>query len=111
MHLLPLESVRILFIPFFFCMTPSKQLLITTTLGHTSCVGKHLAIAQIRLVAANLISRYRIEFAPGEGSGEAVERDMKDQLTARPGRFHLIFVPRRMDTLPVGNEESKGLVQ
>ncbi|KAJ9260547.1 hypothetical protein DTO212C5_8476 [Paecilomyces variotii] len=79
--------------------------------GHTSCVGKHLAIAQIRLVAANLISRYRIEFAPGEGSGEAVERDMKDQLTARPGRFHLIFVPRGMDTLPVGNEESKGLVQ
>lgn len=63
-------------------------------LGRTSCVGKHLALAQIRSVVSSLVSQYRIEFAPGEDNGEAVKRDMRDQLTARPGEFHLVFVPR-----------------
>jgi hypothetical protein len=51
-------------------------------------------MAQIRSVVASLVSQYRIEFAPGENNGEAVERHMKDQLTARLGKFHLLFMPR-----------------
>ncbi|EED14653.1 cytochrome P450, putative [Talaromyces stipitatus ATCC 10500] len=62
--------------------------------GRTACVGKHLAMVQIPSVVTSLVSQYRIEFAPGENNGEAVERDMKDQLTARPGKFHLLFMPR-----------------
>ncbi|KAJ5529440.1 hypothetical protein N7527_002833 [Penicillium freii] len=62
--------------------------------GRTSCVGRHLALAQIRLVAAALVFHYRIEFAPGENNGEAVERDMKDQLTAQPGACRLVFQSR-----------------
>ncbi|KAJ5754144.1 cytochrome P450 [Penicillium nucicola] len=60
----------------------------------TSCVGRHLALAQIRLVAAALVSKYQIKFAPGAGLGEAVERDMRDQLTAQPGACWVVFHPR-----------------
>ncbi|KAJ6008772.1 hypothetical protein N7522_003788 [Penicillium canescens] len=63
-------------------------------IGRTSCVGRHLALAQIRLLAAALVSRYRVQFAPGENWGEAVERDMKDQLTAQPGACRLVFERR-----------------
>ncbi|KAF9249319.1 hypothetical protein DTO013E5_8509 [Penicillium roqueforti] len=62
--------------------------------GRTSCVGRHLALAQIRLVTAALMFHYRIKFAPGENNGEAVERDMKDQLTAQPGACRLVFQSR-----------------
>ncbi|KAJ5963974.1 uncharacterized protein N7479_003850 [Penicillium vulpinum] len=62
--------------------------------GRTSCVGRHLALAQIRLVTAALVFHYRIEFASGENNGEAVERDMKDQLTAQPGACRLVFQRR-----------------
>lgn len=64
-----------------------------TSLGRRVCVGKNLALTQIRLVATILLSRYRVHFAPGE-TGEAVERDMRDQLTAQPGRYAVVFEPR-----------------
>lgn len=63
------------------------------SLGRRTCVGKNLALTQMRLVCAILLSKYRFRFAPGE-TGEAVERDMRDQLTARPGRFEAIFERR-----------------
>ncbi|KAJ6124316.1 hypothetical protein N7471_011633 [Penicillium samsonianum] len=62
--------------------------------GRTSCVGRHLALAQIRHVTAALVFHYRITFASGENNGEAVERDMKDQLTAQPGACRLVFQSR-----------------
>ncbi|KAJ6179762.1 hypothetical protein N7519_010223 [Penicillium mononematosum] len=62
--------------------------------GRTSCVGRHLALAQIRLVTAALVFHYRITFASGENNGEDVERDMKDQLTAQPGACRLVFQSR-----------------
>ncbi|OKO95665.1 Tryprostatin B 6-hydroxylase [Penicillium subrubescens] len=61
--------------------------------GRRVCVGKNLALTQIRLVATILLSRYHVRFAPGE-TGEAVERDMRDQLTAQPGRYAVVFEPR-----------------
>ncbi|KAJ6150683.1 cytochrome P450 [Penicillium chermesinum] len=59
--------------------------------GNTMCVGKNLALTQIRLVLATLISRYTFEFAPNNKHGEFLERDMKDQLRAQPGPCHVIF--------------------
>ncbi|KAJ5937093.1 cytochrome P450 [Penicillium verhagenii] len=60
-------------------------------LGKTSCVGKNLALTQIRFVVAALVSRYHFEFTPDDPNGELVERDMKDQLTAQPGPCHVVF--------------------
>ncbi|KAJ5622751.1 cytochrome P450 [Penicillium lividum] len=62
--------------------------------GNTSCVGKNLALTQIRMVAAALVSRYHLDFAPESKNGELVEKEMKDQLTAQPGPCHLVFTPR-----------------
>ncbi|PYI03141.1 putative cytochrome P450 [Aspergillus sclerotiicarbonarius CBS 121057] len=62
--------------------------------GNTSCVGKNLALTQIRLVVAALVMRYRITFAACSPDGERVEAEMKDQLTAQAGPCWLKFSPR-----------------
>ncbi|KAL3429833.1 cytochrome P450 [Aspergillus tetrazonus] len=61
--------------------------------GRRVCVGKNLAITQVRLVAAILLLRYRVRFAPGE-TGQAFEQDLRDQLTAQPGRCRVVFERR-----------------
>lgn len=63
--------------------------------GRFGCVGKNLALMEIRAVTAALLSRYDLEFAPGTGRGEGVERDMGDQFTATPGRLELVFSERK----------------
>ncbi|OTA95489.1 hypothetical protein M434DRAFT_379728 [Hypoxylon sp. CO27-5] len=63
-------------------------------IGRNGCAGKNLAMHQLRFVIATLLSKYHIRFAPGEKNGEAVERDMKDQLTATPGNLVLVFERR-----------------
>jgi hypothetical protein len=59
-------------------------------IGRTSSVGKQLALAQLRLVAARLLSKYRYCFAESKGI-KSFENDMKDQLTAKPGKLILVF--------------------
>ncbi|OCL04252.1 cytochrome P450 [Glonium stellatum] len=61
--------------------------------GRRACVGKNLALIQIRLLTSALLLKYRVRFAPGE-TGVAVEDNMKDQLTAQPGKFYAIFEKR-----------------
>ncbi|CAI6341820.1 unnamed protein product [Periconia digitata] len=61
--------------------------------GRRACVGKPLALAQIRLVLANVIDKFKFAFAPGVDVA-SVERDMKDYLTATPGKFSLVFEKR-----------------
>ena len=59
-------------------------------LGRRACVGKNLALTQIRLVIATLLPKYHIRFAPGQDV-DIVERDMRDQMTANPGKCEVIF--------------------
>ncbi|KAI9698907.1 MAG: hypothetical protein M1820_007328 [Bogoriella megaspora] len=61
--------------------------------GRTSCVGKNLALTEIRMVVASLFAHFNVYFPPGD-KGEAVERDMRDQLTANPGDLKLRFEAR-----------------
>ncbi|RYC55763.1 hypothetical protein CHU98_g10454 [Xylaria longipes] len=63
-------------------------------IGRTSCVGKKLSLVLIRLFTAAILSKYDIRVAPNTGNGEAVERDMKDQLTANAGELVLVFNQR-----------------
>lgn len=62
--------------------------------GRFGCVGKNLALMEVRAVTAALLDRYDLEFAPGMGRGEGVERDMGDQFTATPGKLELVFTER-----------------
>lgn len=65
-----------------------------TSLGRMSCVGRNIAMAQLRLVAAAILGKYHIRIAPGQDNLEAVERDLRDQLTANPGKLLLVFERR-----------------
>lgn len=56
-------------------------------------MGKGLALTEIRLVAAKLLERYYIRFAPGTDP-DVLEREMRDQMTAQVGHIQLLFIPR-----------------
>lgn len=56
--------------------------------GRYSCVGKNLALAELRCVTAMLVAKYEIQFAKGEDGG-AVKGQMRDQFTAAPGPMRL----------------------
>ncbi|KAI9702665.1 MAG: hypothetical protein M1820_006049 [Bogoriella megaspora] len=60
------------------------------SLGRSNCVGKHLALDEMRYVIALLVLKYDIGFAPGE-DGTRVIADMKDNFTAVPGKLDLVF--------------------
>ena len=47
----------------------------------------------MRYVVALLASKYDVTYAPEEDGG-AVERDMVDRFTARPGQLRLVFQNR-----------------
>ena len=64
--------------------------------GRRICVGKNLALTHIRLVTATLLLKYCVRFAPGE-NGEAVERDIRDQLTAQASKYRLVFKMREIE--------------
>lgn len=74
-------------------MLPAIYLTNVIFTGRRACVGKGLALTQIRLVTAKLLSKYKVRFAPGVDP-DAVERDMRDQLTAQLGRVDLLFEAR-----------------
>ena len=56
-------------------------------------MGKNLALKEISYLVALILSRYDVEFAPGE-DGVRVWKDMKDEFTAAPGKLELVFKPR-----------------
>lgn len=61
--------------------------------GRRGCVGKRLAIMQLRLVLSQILLNYDVSFSPGTDV-DAIERDMTDELTASPGKFNAVFAPR-----------------
>lgn len=58
--------------------------------GPHSCLGRPLAMNDMRLITARLIQKYRFSIPPGE-TGDSVWRDLKDQFTANPGCLRLVF--------------------
>lgn len=78
---------------FYQILTSKTEYSQIDKLGRTSCVGKNLALTEVRMASAHLISAFKIRFSAGD-NGEAVERDMRDQLTAKPGELRLIFESR-----------------
>ncbi|KAI0118991.1 cytochrome P450 monooxygenase-like protein [Daldinia grandis] len=60
--------------------------------GNRMCTGKSLAHMELCLAISTLVRRYKISFAPGYDP-QTMWRDMKDQITAQPGRVLCIFEP------------------
>jgi cytochrome P450 len=90
--------------PFSFGLySPSVSLLVANSLtclhsGNRQCVGKVLAYVELRLVIANVLKHFHVEFAPGYNP-EIMWRDMKDQVTAQPGRLECTFTPRTVPSV------------
>ena len=69
-------------------MVRNKRAFVPFSQGRYSCVGKTLALSELRYVTAMLVSKYKIAFAEDE-DGSAVEGKMRDQFTAAPGNLKL----------------------
>ncbi|KAJ5716177.1 hypothetical protein N7493_008088 [Penicillium malachiteum] len=54
------------------------------------CLGRNLAMNDMRLITARLVKRYCFKVPDGETT-ESVWKDLKDQFTSNPGRLRLIF--------------------
>jgi len=65
-------------------------------LGRYGCVGQRLAMRNVSYLTALLVSKYDIEFAPGD-DGTRVIADMKDNFTMNPGRLDLVFKLRKTE--------------
>jgi cytochrome P450 len=63
-------------------------------LGPYSCVGKQLALMEIRYVVAQIIHRYDLALAPGQ-SEELFLRGKRDTFTLVLGPLNLVFSHRK----------------
>ncbi|KAI8650453.1 hypothetical protein NCS57_01379100 [Fusarium keratoplasticum] len=63
------------------------------SMGRNSCVGKQLGLMEIRYITTEILSRYNIQFAPGNDPKEYLENKM-DVFTAAVPDLNLVFTPR-----------------
>lgn len=56
------------------------------------CVGRNLGLMEVRIATALLVSKYDVEFAPGEEGRNLMK--IKDTFTAAPGHLKLVFRDR-----------------
>ncbi|KAI1351961.1 cytochrome P450 [Xylaria sp. FL0043] len=63
------------------------------SLGRYGCIGKTLAMTEMRLVITILLKKFRIEFQESD-SGETLFAELKDNFTFDPGSLHLKFIMR-----------------
>ncbi|KAJ5936120.1 benzoate 4-monooxygenase cytochrome P450 [Penicillium verhagenii] len=68
--------------------------------GSHTCLGKPLAMNDMRLITARLVRYYDFRYPKGE-TGGAVRDNFKDQFTSKPGRLRLIFEAREDTTIPM----------
>ena len=61
--------------------------------GKYSCVGKALALLELRIATAVLLTRFDVCLAPNEDGTDLLERS-RDRITVAPGALRLIFNKR-----------------
>ncbi|KAL3454575.1 cytochrome P450 [Aspergillus insuetus] len=84
------------FIPERFTTRPDlikhKDAFIPFSTGPAGCIGKNLALMEMRLMTAHLVSIYDIAFAPGEDGTELLKS--QDHFTVALNPLHLVFTRR-----------------
>lgn len=66
---------------------------LTISAGASYCLGKQLAMMEMRMVLSRLIGKYDVSFAPGE-DGTGLIGDAVESSTIWPGNIRLVFKPR-----------------
>jgi hypothetical protein len=75
------------------CLLVPRSCYFLTVPGRNSCVGKQLGLMEIRYVTTEILSRYNIQFAPGNDPKTYLENKM-DVFTAAVPDLNLVFTPR-----------------
>lgn len=65
-----------------------------TAAGPYSCVGKQLALMELRSVIAQIVHRFDVTLAPGQ-SEQAFLRGKRDTFTLALGPLNLVFTHRK----------------
>lgn len=60
------------------------------TVGPYGCIGRPLALLELRTLIANLVMRFDISLAPGE-DGRSLLDQTRDQFTTMSGNLLLVF--------------------
>lgn len=63
-------------------------------LGPYGCIGKQLALMEMRTVVSLLVSRFDVKLAPGEDGGKLLGKS-RDAFTLRMENLNLIFEERK----------------
>lgn len=65
------------------------------SLGRYSCVGKQLALIEVRSVTARIVHLYNVALAPGQ-TAEAFLKGKKDTFTLSLGPLEMVFNDRKV---------------
>lgn len=57
------------------------------------CIGRPLALLELRTVIAKLLTQFEVSLAPGE-DGKKLEYESRDHFTLGMNKLHLVFKPR-----------------
>lgn len=60
------------------------------SMGPFGCIGKSLAMMELRTVTANLVTKFDISLAPKE-DGNRLLYETVDHFTVAPGQLDLVF--------------------
>ncbi|KAI5861150.1 cytochrome P450 [Durotheca rogersii] len=74
-------------------LSPDKSAYISFQRGPYACVGKQLAMMQLRILISCIALRYHIVFAPGE-DGVAFATGEKEKMTLWVPPLHIVFTPK-----------------
>ncbi|GAM90407.1 hypothetical protein ANO11243_084500 [Dothideomycetidae sp. 11243] len=71
-------------------MVKSKEAWAPFSMGPMGCIGKSLAMMELRTVTARLVTRFNVSLAPGE-DGHQLFQKTKDHFTLELGDLELVF--------------------
>lgn len=63
--------------------------------GPMGCIGKSLALMQLRIVMAKLLLAFDVSYAPGEKGTDVIDKS-RDHFTIETGPLSLVFTPRKL---------------
>jgi len=72
----------------------AKEVFHPFSTGPMGCIGKNLAYMEIRLLTANIITRFDVKLADGE-DGTKLLKETRDTFTLKLGSLWLCFEPRK----------------
>ena len=73
-------------------MVKHKKAFAPFLFGNNSCIGRNLAMQEMRTLTALLLLQYDVAFAPGE-DGSRLENESRDHFTMSLAPLELIFTP------------------